>query len=249
MKARLLRALTAARAARRPVGLVTDLKTGQQTLVGFDRDDPGRGPAAAVTGDFGLTDDDRRQIAPVLASGRAAIVTPGPDREWFVELFAAPLRLLVVGAVHITQGLVPMAHTLGYAVTVIDPRGAFATPERLPGVAVVDDWPDAALTAAAPDHRTAVVTLTHDPKLDDPALMVALGSPAFYVGALGSRRTHAKRVERLVAAGVPEAALARLHAPVGLDIGAATPAEIALAILAQITAVLHGRPAPGKGAG
>ena len=134
-----------------------------------------------------------------------------------------------------------MAALLGYAVTVIDPRRAFVTGERFPGVTVTAEWPDDALAAAALDVRSAVVTLTHDPKLDDPALRVALASPAFYIGSLGSRRTHGKRIERLTDAGVKPDALARIHAPVGLDIGAASAAEIAASIVAELTSVLRAR--------
>jgi xanthine dehydrogenase accessory factor len=138
--------------------------------------------------------------------------------------------------VHIAQALVPVARLTGYAVTVVDPRGAFATESRFPDVALVTEWPDDALNGLAIDARTAIVTLTHDPKLDDPALTVALRSPAFYVGSLGSRRTHAKRLDRLRAAGLTEEELARIHAPVGLDIGAVTQAEIAVSVMAQIIA-------------
>ena len=160
-------------------------------------------------------------------------------RRWFVHVFNPPLRLIVVGAVHISQPLVRMAGGLGYDVTLVDPRGAFATAERFPGVAVCSEWPDDALEALGVDGRTAVVTLTHDPKLDDPALHTALRSEAFYIGALGSRRTHAQRVERLAGAGFDEAAIGRIHAPVGLDLGGRAPAEIALAIAAQMTAALY----------
>jgi xanthine dehydrogenase accessory factor len=158
-----------------------------------------------------------------------------------------PLRLAVVGAVHIAQPLLAMAGAAGYDVTLIDPRETFASPARFPGAKLVHDWPDAALAAHGLDIRTAVVTLTHDPKLDDPALRAALGSPVFYIGALGSTRTHAKRVARLKEAGFRDAAIARIDAPIGLDIGAKSPAEIAIAILAQMTERLR-RPAtrPGK---
>ncbi len=162
----------------------------------------------------------------------------------FVQVFNPPARLIVVGAVHIAQPLVPMAALAGDAVTVVDPRGAFATDRRFPGVSLTDDWPDQALAALAPDRRTAVVTLTHDPKLDDPALMAALRSEAFYIGALGSRRTHAARLERLREAGFDDTELARIHGPVGLSIGARSPAEIAVSILAQITEVAHRTAAP-----
>ena len=141
-----------------------------------------------------------------------------------------------MGAVHAGQALAPLGAAMGFAVTVIDPRGSFATDERFPGITLNHDWPDEAMLALVPDARTAVVTLTHDPKLDDPALDVALRSPAFYVGALGSRRTHAKRVERLAELGHDAAAIARIAAPVGLDIGAVTAPEIALSIIAQIVA-------------
>ncbi|WP_417599459.1 XdhC family protein [Pararhodobacter oceanensis] len=157
----------------------------------------------------------------------------------FVTLFNPPLRLLIVGAVHIAQALIPMARLAGYDPVLIDPREAFASPTRFPDTALRHDWPDEALAAEAPDARTAVVTLTHDSKLDDPAIIAALEAEVFYLGCLGSTRTHAKRLERLRAEGLDEARLARIHAPVGLAIGAKTPAEIAVSILAQITDVLR----------
>ncbi len=157
------------------------------------------------------------------------------DGTTFVAVHNPPLRLIVVGAVHIAQPLLAMARLAGYDVTLVDPRPAFAAAERFPGEAIVEDWPDEALSALAPDARTAVVTLTHDPKLDDPAIRAALGSPAFYLGCLGSTRTHAKRMQRL--AGLP--GLDRIHAPVGLDIGARSPAEIALSVLAEVTQALR----------
>lgn len=157
----------------------------------------------------------------------------------FILVRNPPPRVLIVGAVHITQALAPMAALAGYEVTVIDPRGAFATVDRFPGVALSDDWPDDAVKGLRPDLRTAVVTLTHDPKLDDPALIAALQSDAFYIGALGSRKTHAARLERLGAAGFDAAALARIHGPAGLAIGAKSPAEIAISVLAQLTAQRH----------
>ncbi len=157
--------------------------------------------------------------------------------SWFIQAFTPAYRLVVVGAVHIAQALVPMAAELGYAITVADPRRAFASDERFPGVTVSTDWPDEAMDALKPDSRTAVVTLTHDPKLDDPALDRALKSEAFYIGALGSRKTHAARLDRLRARGHDDAALARIQGPVGMNIGAVTAPEIALSILAQIVAV------------
>ena len=140
---------------------------------------------------------------------------------------------------HITQPLVQIGAAAGYAITVIDPRGAFATAERFPGVDLNEDWPDEAMEALKPDNRTAVVTLTHDPKLDDPALEVALRSEAFYIGCLGSRKTHGSRVERLTAAGLSADEIGKIHAPIGLHLGGRAPAEIAIAIMAQITQVLH----------
>lgn len=155
--------------------------------------------------------------------------------EWFLGVHNPPLRMVVVGAVHIAQALLPMARIAGYDATLVDPREAFAAEARFPGEAILRDWPDAALAGQGLDARTAVVTLTHDPKLDDPAIMAALGSEVFYLGCLGSTRTHAKRVARLTEAGFSEAQIARIHAPVGADIGAKSPAEIAVSILAQIT--------------
>ena len=157
----------------------------------------------------------------------------------FVAVRNPPLRLIVVGAVHIAQALVPMARAVGYDPVIIDPRSAFASPERFPGDTLLDDWPDEAVQALGLDARTALVLLTHDPKLDDPALISALRSDVFYIGALGSTRTHAKRLERMSEAGFTPTELARIHGPVGLDIGAAGPAEIALSILAQMTQVLR----------
>jgi xanthine dehydrogenase accessory factor len=169
------------------------------------------------------------------ASERMVSDRSGFEGDWFLGVHNPPLRLAVVGGVHIAQALVPMAAIAGYDVVVIDPREAFASAARFPGATLLNDWPDAALAGFGLDGRTAVVTLTHDPKLDDPAIAAALRSDAFYIGCLGSSRTHAKRVERLGAAGFAPAEIARLHAPVGADIGAKSPAEIAVSILAQLT--------------
>ncbi|MFZ0097997.1 MAG: XdhC family protein [Gemmobacter sp.] len=160
------------------------------------------------------------------------------DGDWFVAIHNPALRMAVVGAVHIAQPLCQIARACGYDVTLIDPRGAFASAERFPGEHILDDWPDEALAALGLDARTAVVTLTHDAKLDDPAIRAALESDCFYLGCLGSARTHAKRVERLTAAGFADR-IGRIHAPVGLDIGAKTPAEIAVSVMAQVTQVLR----------
>jgi xanthine dehydrogenase accessory factor len=222
----LLERLLAARAAKRPVALLTRLPDGAQLLFPDDATPEPLAEEARAA----LRDDASRTVTV-------------DDATWFVAAQNPPLRLIVVGAVHIAQALVPMALPLGFAVTVVDPRRAFATEERMGDrVAISTDWPDEAMTALAPDSRTAVVTLTHDPKLDDPALEIALRSPAFYIGSLGSRRTHAKRLARLAEAGLTEAELAKIHAPVGLDIGAVTAPEIAVSILAQIVSARRGGP-------
>lgn len=178
-------------------------------------------------------------LAMAIAARMRADKSGMEDGDWFIGVHNPPLRMIVIGAVHIAQALLPMARACGYDPTVIDPRGAFGATARFPGEAIRDDWPDAAMADLQPDARTAVVTLTHDPKLDDPALLAAVGSAAFYIGCLGSTRTHAKRLDRLRAAGVSDAKIARLKAPVGLDIGAKSPAEIAVSIMAQITQTLR----------
>ena len=228
MKRSVLQAVLEARAHKRPLVLVTELDSGRQW--------------AEVQGEpaSGLDVDVRDAALAALSRDRSAVVEVAGAR-YFLHAMNPPLRLFVVGAVHIAQALVPMASLLGYAVTVIDPRSAFTGGERFPGVTVTTEWPDDALAAAELDVRSAVVTLTHDPKLDDPALRVALASPAFYIGSLGSRRTHGKRIERLTDAGLTQDALARVHAPVGLDIGAVSAAEIAASIVAELTSVLRAR--------
>ena len=224
MKRDTLRALATARLNGRPLVLATDVDNGEERLI-----DPTVAPKAPL-------DVAARQAALKDKSGTAEI----EGRSWFLNVFNPPLQLYVVGAVHIAQPLSRMAALSGFDVTVIDPRTAFATGERFPGLRLMTDWPDEALANIALDMRSAVVTLTHDPKLDDPALAAALRSPAFYVGALGSKKTHAARLGRLKAQGFDDAALARIHGPVGLDIEAQTPAEIAVSILAQIVARLRG---------
>ena len=219
----LLAALTASRAAKRPVVLATHLADGAQYLL----------PATAAPAELAAA------ASEALAQDRSFTVRLA-DGDWFLHVYNPPLRLIVVGAVHIAQALVPFAAQLGFAVTVVDPRRAFATDERFPDVAIRTDWPDEAMDALAPDARTAVVTLTHDPKLDDPALDRALRSPAFHIGALGSRRTHAARLGRLRALGHDDAALARIRGPVGLPIAAVTAPEIALSIVAELVAVRRG---------
>ena len=209
-----LQQLVAARAARVALGYVVDLADWSHRLVSV-------GAEAAV-------DARLRQDKAGIEEGR------------FILPCNPALRLAVVGAVHVAQPLVAMARLAGYDPVVVDPRQSFATPARFPGEVIVEDWPDEALLALGLDARTAVVTLTHDPKLDDPAIGVALRSECFYLGCLGSRKTHAARLERLRAAGFSEAEIARIHAPVGLAIGAQGPGEIAVSIMAQITAVLRG---------
>jgi xanthine dehydrogenase accessory factor len=210
----LLHDLVAARAARRPVAYALQAEGWRRSLLR-----PGEDAAA-----------DQR-----FRSDRSGMEEDGR----FLAIHNPPLRMIIVGAVHIAQPLVAMARLCGYDPVLIDPRGAFGSGDRFPGERILDGWPDEAMAELGPDTRTAVVTLTHDPKLDDPAIRAALASPCFYIGCLGSSRTHAKRLERLRAGGIPEAAIARLHAPVGLDIGAKSPAEIAVSILAQITQVLR----------
>src|SRR5690349_96965 len=165
-----------------------------------------------------------------------------PRGKFFLTVYVPSPRLVITGAVHISQTLAPLGQLLGYDVTIVDPRTAFASIERFPDVKVIAEWPDVALPPLNIDHYTAFVALTHDPKIDDPALLHALARDCFYVGALGSRKTHARRLERLKQAGVSDADLARIHAPIGLDIGAVSPAEIAVAIMAQITERLRQEP-------
>jgi xanthine dehydrogenase accessory factor len=199
-----------------------------------------RAERRAVAYGVNLTTWDRRLLAPADAPARFRTDRSGLEETGeFVTLFNPPLRLVVVGAVHIAQALLPMARLAGFDPVLIDPRGAFGSAARFPGETILDDWPDEAMAALAPDARTAVVTLTHDPKLDDPAIRAALATDCFYLGCLGSSRTHAKRLDRLRAGGVDDAAIARIHAPVGLDIGAKSPAEIAVSVLAQIVQVLR----------
>jgi xanthine dehydrogenase accessory factor len=177
----------------------------------------------------------RLTVTTDLESGQS-LAGEHPGASVFIQTYDPPLRLAIIGAVHISQALLPMATQLGYHTLIIDPRTAFATAERFPGAAIDTRWPDEVLTEWKPDGASAIIALTHDPKLDDPGLRIALASPAFYIGALGSRKTHAARLERLTAAGFGPDALARIHGPVGLSIGAANPAEIALSIMAGITA-------------
>ena len=231
MKRRLLDALTRARAEKRRTALITRLDDGEQALL-IDGE--------IAEGGLIAPSDVLEGAEAALRADKGRTVEAGDGRSYFVQIFNPPLRLLCVGAVHIAQALSPIGAGAGYEVTVIDPRGAWGSAERFPGMTVDDRWPDEALEGLAPDRRTAICALTHDPKLDDPALVRALRSEAFYVGALGSKKTHAKRVERLTEAGLSDAEIARIAAPIGLDIGAVSPAEIAISVMAQITLALRG---------
>lgn len=220
----ILSALNAERSARRATILVTDVASGAQRLV--KAADIAADPLAAAL------DKQLRMAKSAMIEAEGA--------SYFLTVQAPHPRIVVTGAVHISQAMAPMAKLLDLDVAIIDPRTAFATPERFPDVTLLTEWPDEALARLGLDGYTAFVALTHDPKIDDPGLEAALRSECFYIGALGSRKTNAKRMERLMAAGFDEAATGRIHAPVGLDIGAVSPAEIALAILGEIVSALRG---------
>ncbi len=229
MKRDILEKLTAARAAKKPVALATNLRSGQQKLIFLDGSE----------GDLCIDVDMIAAAADAIRRDEHIRFTT-PAGEVFVQVFNPPPRLVIVGAVHIAQPLARAGDLTGYGVTIVDPRRGFAESQRFEGIEICGDWPDEAMARLKPDARTAVVTLTHDPKLDDPALEAALKSPAFYIGALGSRKTHAARIERLKALGIGDNELKRIHGPVGLDINALSPAEIAISIMAQITQVRRG---------
>ena len=223
MQLDVLHALNAERAARRAAVVVTDTASGKQRLV----------KAADVA-----RDPLKEFLEKRLRSGKSGMEET-PQGKVFLTVHEPAMRMVITGAVHISQALAPMAALLGYDVTIVDPRTAFASIERFPDVKVIAEWPDKALPPLGIDRYTAFVALTHDPKIDDPALMHALSRDCFYIGALGSRKTHARRVERLKAQGIGDSVIARIHAPIGLSIGAATPAEIAVSIMAEITARLR----------
>lgn len=225
MHADILAQLLKDREAKRATVLATRLNNGEQKLLY---------PTDKIEDSW-----ISKATSEVLASDKGRIVEAPDGAQWFFNAYNPPLRLLVVGAVHIAQPISIIAALGAYDVTVIDPRTAFASAERFRGITLRTEWPDEAMEALKPDARTAIVTLTHDPKLDDPALVAALRSPAFYIGALGSRKTHAARHERLRAAGFDDQAIARIHGPIGLSIGAKSPAEIAVAIMAEMTQVLR----------
>jgi xanthine dehydrogenase accessory factor len=226
VKLEILRTLNAERAARSAAVLVTDLANGEQRLV--KAADVGRDPLKEL-------------LDKHIRSGKSG-AEETPQGKIFFTVHVPPPRLVITGAVHISQALAPIGKLLGYDVTIVDPRTAFASIERFPDVKVIAEWPDVALPPLGIDRYTAFVALTHDPKIDDPALTHALERDCFYIGALGSRKTHARRVERLKAQGISDAALARIHAPIGLEIGAVSPPEIAVAIMGEITARLRQSP-------
>lgn len=223
MKIEILKALNEERAARRAAVIVTDVASGEQRFV--RRVD--------------VADDPLRETLEArLRTGKSGMADT-PQGRVFLTVYVPPPRLVITGAVHISQALAPMARILGYDVTIVDPRSAFATSERFPDVKVIADWPDTVLPRLNIDHYTAFAALTHDPKIDDPALAHALARDCFYIGALGSKKTHARRVARLKGLGISDEAIARIHAPIGLAIGAVSPPEIAVAVLAEITARLR----------
>jgi len=222
MKREYLQKILAARQQKQPIALVTRLDDGAQSL--FNGTD--------CTGSVELSADQMVEAHALLLAGTSAALKTSQGKI-FLRSYAPPPRLVIVGAVHIAQFLAPMAALAGFEVVVIDPRQAFATEARFPGVTLLTDWPDLALERLGLNDHTAVVTLTHDPKLDDPALVAALQSTVFYIGALGSTRTHAKRIERLREHGLAERT-SRIHAPVGLDLGGRAAAEIAVSVLAQV---------------
>jgi xanthine dehydrogenase accessory factor len=217
-------ALNKARDDKRAVVLANELQTGRTQLLYPD------------DGKSGALDEAARKAARHDES--TSVEADGAT--WFLTVFNPPLDLAIIGAVHIAQPLARMAALADYAVRIIDPRTAFATAERFPGIELSHDWPDEALAAKPLTPRSAIVALTHDPKLDDPALTAALRSPCFYIGALGSKQTHARRLERLKEAGFTDAELARIHGPIGLRIGAKSVAEIAVSVLGEMTATLRG---------
>ena len=223
MKIEILKELNAERAARRPVIVVTDTASGEQRLV----------KAKDIASDL-----LRSELSKQLRMGKSGNVEVA-GTKLFLNVYAPTAKLVIIGAVHISQALAPLARSLDYDVTVVDPRTAFASVERFPGVKVIAEWPDTALPPLGVDRYTAFVALTHDPKVDDPALLHALERNCFYIGALGSRKTHGRRIERLKEQGATDERLAHTHAPIGLAIGAVSPPEIAVAIMGEITSRLR----------
>ena len=226
MRLALLKTLNAERAARRATVLVTDIASGEQRLV--------KGADIAA-------DPLAEHLDAALRMGKSRSIEEA-GKTYFLTVQAPPVRIICIGAVHISQALAPMARLTDFDVTIIDPRTAFATPERFPNVRLLAEWPQDVLADVALDRYTAVCLLTHDPKIDDPALIAALKADCFYIGALGSRKTHAKRLERMKGEGFADEALARIHAPIGLDIGSVSPAEIAVSVLGEIIMALRKKP-------
>jgi xanthine dehydrogenase accessory factor len=226
LKLSILAALNTERANRRAAVVVTDVASGEQRL---------------VKGADVFHDPLKDLIDKHMRSGKSGMEET-PAGNVFLTVYVPPPKLVITGAVHISQALAPIAKLLGYDVTIVDPRTAFATPERFPDVPVIAQWPDEALPPLNIDRFTAFVALTHDPKIDDPALLHALSKECFYIGALGSRKTHGRRVERLKAQGIGDNEIARIHAPIGLDIGAVSPPEIAVSIMGEITARMRQSP-------
>jgi xanthine dehydrogenase accessory factor len=228
MKGKFLDAVIAAGAESRSVALATELTSGAQLFLDGDR----------VEGDLQLDEASVVRMREALRADRNIMLDTAEGRV-FVQVFSPPRRCFVIGAVHIAQPLVPMLIATDYKPIVIDPRGAWATEARFPGVELSTEWPDEAMERLKPDRASAVVALTHDPKIDDPGLIAALRSDCFYIGALGSRRTHAKRLERLAKEGFGENELSRIHGPIGLNIGGVSQAEVAVSIIAEMTQVLR----------
>ena len=226
MKLDVLAALNTERAARRAAIIVSNIATAEQRLV--KAAEIAKDPLGAI-------------LAERLRSGKSGMADSDEGRV-FLTVHVPAAQLVAIGAVHISQALAPIAKLLGYDVTIVDPRTAFASPERFPDVKIIAEWPDKALPSLGIDRYTAFVALTHDPKIDDPALLYALARDCFYIGALGSRKTHGRRVDRFKQQGVGDAEISRIHAPIGLNIGAVSPAEIAVSIIAQITESLRREP-------
>ena len=226
MKLNVLKAMNVARAERRAGAIVTRLSDGDQRFVRAEAID---------------ADPLGPELEAALRMGKSATVTH-EGKDHFLTVQTPSPRLTLIGAVHISQALAPIARIAGLDVSIVDPRTAFATPDRFPDTPVVAKWPEEALAEAPLDRFTAICLLTHDPKIDDPALAIALAADCFYIGALGSRKTHAKRLERMRAQGFDGTALARIHAPIGLDIGAVSPAEIAVSVAGEIVASLRKKP-------
>ena len=226
MRLELLKTLNEERAARSAAVLITDTQTGEQRLV----------KGGGIAGD-----PLAEQLDGALRMGKSRSVEVD-GRGYFLTVQVPPVRILCIGAVHISQALAPMARLADFDLTIVDPRTAFATPERFPDVHLIAEWPQDVLPDLRIDRYTGVCLLTHDPKIDDPALIAALRADCFYIGALGSRKTHAKRVERMMAEGFSQEDLSRIHAPIGLDIGSVSPAEIAVSVLGEIIAALRKKP-------